>query len=515
MEEMEEFLKEHELENYIETFKENDVTLEIAKKLSPNEIKELIPSIGKRQVFTSALKEVTLNEFIVGDSNFLVETNKDGSTISLDTIESIQLQGDLAVVNEHRNIAFCGIENFEIPTLPDFDLKTLLDTTPLGLTVINYYKKNQRLNNSKRRILVDIITKKIFNFIVKHRMTHGDYNLISAKILLLFPKECMGTYYVPAVGKKRSLTNKSIIAKGKLVDKVRNLLRLNRDINSDIEKNTETPETSSNSLNYNVKELDKSWLEIRSEPRTEVISKWQNTVILRRRRKYNDVQEFLNDWPVLKNISNVNELIYMDFDELFPNLGLNLRLNWFFFMDKILSMKKLNVKDQYSLNLLELLEDSTEDTAVAIHLNLLPILIPPKGRTCFKNKNWKFSGGEVLESFLLHSVTVTETTQLIEKHNRQVFEKKGIFQPFILIEGQSLREIKNIFVVAGDKKFQFDSLITALDFNFKLFHVGNFHYPIESEYLWLMIQKCVYSFDTEHDKVIPYILDIIQAIKEN
>lgn len=39
---------------------ENDITLEIAKKLNSHEVKELIPSIGKRKLFTEAV--LSLNE---------------------------------------------------------------------------------------------------------------------------------------------------------------------------------------------------------------------------------------------------------------------------------------------------------------------------------------------------------------------------------------------------------------------------------------------------------------------
>lgn len=74
--------------------------------------------------------------------------------------------------------------------------------------------------------------KKNFNYIVKHRLTHSDYNLLTTKIVTLFPKDCVSTYYVQGVPKKQSPHNRLIIAKGRLVDKCRNLLRLNRTVNN-------------------------------------------------------------------------------------------------------------------------------------------------------------------------------------------------------------------------------------------------------------------------------------------
>lgn len=40
----------------------------------------------------------------------------------------------------------------------------------------------------------------------------------------LFPSECSATYYVPAIKKINSHTGRPILARGKLVDKCRNLI---------------------------------------------------------------------------------------------------------------------------------------------------------------------------------------------------------------------------------------------------------------------------------------------------
>lgn len=40
----------------------------------------------------------------------------------------------------------------------------------------------------------------------------------------MFPKENIGTYFVPPIKKSLSLKGKPVFAKGKLVDKVRNIL---------------------------------------------------------------------------------------------------------------------------------------------------------------------------------------------------------------------------------------------------------------------------------------------------
>lgn len=202
------------------------------------------------------------------------------------------------IPQEHRTVSFCEIENaFHPAVLPEFDLKTLLETTPLGSTILTYYEKYQTFNSAKRSLLVDIIIKKVFNFIVTHRLTHSDYNILTSKIITLFPKECAGTYYVPAIRKKNSPINRPVVAKGKLVDKVRNLLRVNREIKSDTEKNV----TVESEFDQSIKN-DKLWLGTRTDPWSEVIERWSRTFELRRTTKASTLSEFFQEWPIITDL---------------------------------------------------------------------------------------------------------------------------------------------------------------------------------------------------------------------
>lgn len=56
------------------------------------------------------------------------------------------------------------------------------------------------------------------------RLRHEDYNTITAKIVTLFSKEAAQVYYIPSVKKRDSFSGHSIVARGKLVDKARNLI---------------------------------------------------------------------------------------------------------------------------------------------------------------------------------------------------------------------------------------------------------------------------------------------------
>lgn len=84
-------------------------------------------------------------------------------------------------------------------------------------------------------------------------MTHEEYNIISAKIVSLFPTETVGTYFVRPVQKRDSLSGKSILAKGKLVDKVRNLLYMSGERKKKVVDETATRQNSnSEGFFYNI-----------------------------------------------------------------------------------------------------------------------------------------------------------------------------------------------------------------------------------------------------------------------
>lgn len=95
-----------------------------------------------------------------------------------------------------------------------------------------------------------------------------------------------------------------------------------------------------------------------------------------------------------------------------------------------------------------------------------------------------------------------------------MFAVKQTNQPYIVIEDPSLRDIKSIYVVVDTIRYQTDTFLKAIDLTYKISHVVNAAYPVQSEYLWLLIQKCLYKVTTPQDKIIPYILDILGSLQQ-
>lgn len=52
------------------------------------------------------------------------------------------------------------------PIFPEFDLRTLLTTSPSGSSILKYYETNKQLTARHRNTLTDIICRRIFTRVV-------------------------------------------------------------------------------------------------------------------------------------------------------------------------------------------------------------------------------------------------------------------------------------------------------------------------------------------------------------
>lgn len=58
-----------------------------------------------------------------------------------------------------------------------------------------------------------------------YSLTNQDFDYLAETIVKIFPTESACTYYIPPIPKRHSRTQKSIVSRGKLVDKYRNKMR--------------------------------------------------------------------------------------------------------------------------------------------------------------------------------------------------------------------------------------------------------------------------------------------------
>lgn len=88
-------------------------------------------------------------------------------------------------------------------------------------------------------------------------------------------------------------------------------------------------------------------------------------------------------------------------------------------------------------------------------------------------------------------------------------------QPYLLVVGENLQSVETVFVVVDTIKYQFNSLIRGLDFLFKIFHVFNAKYPLQSEHIWTLIQQGLFKMNTKGDKTFPYISHLLKALRDH
>ncbi|CAH0550212.1 unnamed protein product [Brassicogethes aeneus] len=211
-------------------------------------LKELVPSMGPRLKILAKIKEMK-EQLSVANASLVTCDNTEKEWISSNNSEQLSLISDsicsnntttsgsaeLISISESTPILFCDNNNILTYLRPnqyeDFCLKTLLTTTALGKSVLMYYNTYKKLDNTHRNRLCSIIVKHLYNYITKNRLRQEEYNSLAAKIITLFSTERIGTYYVPPIKKNNSPFGKSMMAKGKLVNQVKNTLFRSGDTN--------------------------------------------------------------------------------------------------------------------------------------------------------------------------------------------------------------------------------------------------------------------------------------------
>lgn len=117
---------------------------------------------------------------------------------------------------------------------------------------------------------------------------------------------------------------------------------------SSSEKEHITPQNSP--APYNEEEMEKLrvWLCNYTEPLTEIVEKWQNTVEYRKNMLKSpvvqEISQMFNKWPLYKS-THGHILIGIDFKHIFPNVQENLLSRWTHFKSKMKNIFQTDIKD--------------------------------------------------------------------------------------------------------------------------------------------------------------------------
>lgn len=154
----------------------------------------------------------------------LIEQNR---SISRATTETISTSDDTSTSSGAFQEKSTGVQH---SSLSPFDIERFLKNDILGEGIL-VKGINVGLNNSDRDKLSELLIKHLVN---QHgKLTQEDFLILANKINNIFPKEHVSTYYVAPIYKTMSSKNVHEKARGKLVDKQRNLLYMVKKLKND------------------------------------------------------------------------------------------------------------------------------------------------------------------------------------------------------------------------------------------------------------------------------------------
>ncbi|KAM0731576.1 hypothetical protein ACS0PU_002636 [Formica fusca] len=212
-----------------------------------------------------------------------------------------------------------------------FNLAKLLHESCTGRGIIKDYEENNILSRKNRNNLVTLI---INHFLDKSRvLTNDDIEIIATKISDLFPNETSETYYIPPTKLLSHGNIRVSIARGKLIDKHRNLLRELRKCGLFV-KNKNPSKSKKNIDNADCND-SYIWLKNNREPFTAVIEHWNKSYTKREQSQVASVVEFIKDWSIL-SLPNGYVLIDIDFGHKYPDSVNNIYRHFDNLMDQLL-----------------------------------------------------------------------------------------------------------------------------------------------------------------------------------
>lgn len=86
-------------------------------------------------------------------------------------------------------------------------------------------------------------------------------------------------------------------------------------------------------------------------------------------------------------------------------------------------------------------------------------------------------------------------------------------QPFPAVVKNTATGSPQSYVVIDTLRYTADTPLKAVDTCFKIYHALHAEYPIQSEVVWLLLQKGVYDIDTEWDKNTAKLKNLVSDIK--
>ncbi|XP_071572040.1 uncharacterized protein [Temnothorax nylanderi] len=230
------------------------------------------------------------------------------------------------------------------------------------------------------------------------------------------------------------------------------------------------------------------FLKVQLEPWEEVKECWEYTSSFRlsqlrdRGNKDLKVADYINKYPVLRQPGGYILLEY-DFQVLFKGAENRMLTHWSQFSAKV-ERELINIG----------VREESLDCEAALLFNYLKLLsvVPVKVP---KRKPWRASKAEIQEGFLVHLKVIGDLEKQLEGMKKTVQTKGTELQLFPVIVGEDLKNITSSYVVLDDRPIRVESPVRAIEVAFKAYHALHCNYPVQSERLWVVIEKALYRIE--------------------
>ncbi|CAI6361296.1 unnamed protein product [Macrosiphum euphorbiae] len=362
-----------------------------------------------------------------------------------------------------------------------------------GSFVLNYFEKHNIINESCRNVLVEII----INDLIKreYHTTFRLANLVADAIIGTFPTEIKDTYFLKDAKKRQIIWIIRYMKQNGLIPAAIGKERSSKPLSRTMDKENSILATDPDS------ELVSTYLNDKDLTWPEIEEIWRKTINYRLNYiKQNNATDIFNKWQQYTQPMGY-KLVDIDFQNVFSDYT-NFKTVFEENKDNLINILKERVRDCESKKLLETfssMQNMSTDSKTLIIMYLLHCFFIPTSKKSTKDSNGKrgfikFSIRDSQNSFLV----VTPTALAMELTLKKMAEN-GPIQPCLLVVG-SLFDPKQILVYLDNIKYKMFSAYKAFDICFKIFHVFNVEYPLESGDVWLFIQTFFYNITTKYDK---------------
>ena len=96
---------------------------------------------------------------------------------------------------------------------------------------------------------------------------------------------------------------------------------------------------------------------------------------------------------------------------------------------------------------------------------------------------------------------------------REACRQRGItWQPQVLVIGESILSIEQVFVLVEDMVYEVQTLTKAVDVCFKTLFLFNLEYASAVEDVWVLLQLALYDIHTVYDKPSSLVKELVSYI---